>query len=186
MVWWKFNNKCRHFPRFQKGTNRQTTIRLISFYMLFLWIFLYAFWRARKIVFIYWFLLVFIVNSFFFFFFFFFFWMYSLCEQLWFIFLEFNNLREKKRKEVGDKAYQCQEAECRYVLAYFGFGDCHGQWWTHGYFIIHGRDFQETSSTLLSFFSWHGETRNLHSTVRKSKSEKIVHHSLLGARKSKL
>ena len=136
MVWWKFNNKCRHFPRFQKGTNRQTTIRLISFYMLFLWIFLYAFWRARKIVFIYWFLLVFIVNSFFFSFFSFFL-LYSLCEQLWFIFLEFNNLREKKRKEVGDKAYQCQEAECRYGLAYFGFGDCHGQWWTHPSRVFH-------------------------------------------------
>ena len=124
MVWWKFNNKCRHFPRFQKGANRQTTIWLISFYMLFLWIFLYAFWRARKIVFIYWFLLVFIVNSFFFFFFFFFlFLLYSLCEQLWFIFLEFNNLREKKRKEVGDKACQCQEAVCRYGLGVFWL------WW---------------------------------------------------------
>ena len=147
MVWWKFNNKCRHFPRFQNGANRQTTIWLISFYMLFLWIFLYAFWRARKIVFIYWFLLVFIVNSFFFFFFFFWFLLYSLCEQLWFIFLEFNNLREREReKKWGTKLVNVRKQNADMGLAYFGFGDCHGQC-----FIIHVRDFQETSSTLLFF-----------------------------------
>ena len=146
MVWWKFNNKCRHFPRFQKGANRQTTIWLISFYMLFLWIFLYAFWRARKIVFIYWFLLVFIVNSFFFSFFSFFL-LYSLCEQLWFIFLEFNNLREREReKKWGTKLVNVRKQNADMGLAYFGFGDCHGQC-----FIIHVRDFQETSSTLLFF-----------------------------------
>ena len=151
MVWWKFNNKCRHFPRFQKGANRQTTIWLISFYMLFLWIFLYAFWRARKFVFIYWFLLVFIVNSFFFFIFF---WLYSLCEQLWFIILEFNNLREKREKKWGTKLINVRKQKADMGLAYFGFGDCHGQWWTHHSRVFHHHvsDFQETYSTIFFFF----------------------------------
>ena len=125
-------------PAFSKR-GKPTNYNLINF-------FLYAFWRARKIVFIYWFLLVFIVNSFFFSFFSFFL-LYSLCEQLWFIFLEFNNLREREReKKWGTKLVNVRKQNADMGLAYFGFGDCHGQC-----FIIHVRDFQETSSTLLFF-----------------------------------
>ena len=133
-------------PAFSKR-DKPTNYNLINF-------FLYAFWRARKIVFIYWFLLVFIVNSFFFFFFFFFlFLLYSLCEQLWFIFLEFNNLREREReKKWGTKLVNVRKQNADMGLAYFGFGDCHGQWWTHGCFMIHVRDFKKPPPHFFFFF----------------------------------
>ena len=130
-------------PAFSKR-GKPTNYNLINF-------FLYAFWRARKIVFIYWFLLVFIVNSFFFSFFSFFL-LYSLCEQLWFIFLEFNNLRERERKEVGDKTCQCQEAECRYGLSVFWL------WWL-SWTVFH-HSCKRFSRNLLhtSFFSFFPDT----------------------------
>ena len=145
-------------PAFSKR-GKPTNHNLINF-------FLYAFWQAR---FFFFYILIFIslCEQLFFF------WLNSLCEQLWFIFFEFNNLREREReKKWGTKLVNVRKQNADTGLAYFGFGDCHGQWWTHGCFIIHVRDFQETSSTLLfsfSFFSWHSETINLHSTVRKSK-----------------
>ena len=89
--------------------NRQITIWLISFYMLF---------DELEIFFLYWFLLAFVNSSFFFF--------------GWIVFVNsFGSSssssiiweRERKRKEVGDKACQCQEAECRYGLGVFWL------WW---------------------------------------------------------
>ena len=99
-------------PAFSKR-GKPTNYNLINF-------FLYAFWRARKIVFIYWFLLDFVNSSFFSFLFF-----------GWIVFVNsFGSSsssaiiwEREKEKRSGGQRLSMLGAECRYALGVFWL------WW---------------------------------------------------------
>ena len=150
MVWWKFNNKCRHFPHFQKGTNRQTTIWLISFYMLFFNEYFYMLFDELEKLFLYIYL-------------------FFLWEQfLWTCSFGSSSSssiiwERESGKKWGTKLVNVRKQNADVGLVYFGFGDCQ----CHGLTGVSCKRSSKKPPPLF-FFPWDSETRNLHSSVRKT------------------